>query len=172
MAQVNELPDAADADMAGPRAATACCGAARTSGAPRAGACAHDDHGHAAGHAHGHAPGHGHSHEHASDHGHSHDHSSNRAHSHDHDHGADCCAPAARALTPLPDTSRLADGSERTAFRIMQMDCPTEETLIRKKLGGMAAVTALDFNLMQRMLTVVHAPGAAGAVPPRSARSA
>ncbi|NVE23050.1 heavy metal translocating P-type ATPase [Burkholderia glumae] len=176
MAQVNELPDAADADMAGPRAATACCGAARTREAPRAGACAHDDHGHAVGHAHGHASGHGHSHEHASDHGHSHDHPSTRAHSHDHghghghdhdhdhDHGADCCAPAARALTPLPDTSRLADGSERTAFRIMQMDCPTEETLIRKKLGGMAAVTALDFNLMQRMLTVVHAPGAAGAV--------
>lgn len=36
------------------------------------------------------------------------------------------------------------------------MDCPTEETLIRNKLGGMAGVSALDFNLMQRILTVHH----------------
>ncbi|TGB29382.1 cation transporter, partial [Burkholderia thailandensis] len=48
----------------------------------------------------------------------------------------------------------------RSAFRIMQMDCPTEEALIRKKLGGMSEVAALEFNLMQRMLTVDHTPGA------------
>ena len=40
------------------------------------------------------------------------------------------------------------------------MDCPTEETLIRKKLDNMDGVHALDFNLMQRVLTVVHAEGA------------
>ena len=40
----------------------------------------------------------------------------------------------------------------------MQMDCPTEEGLLRKKLGGMAGVTGLEFNLMQRVLTVTHAP--------------
>ncbi|WP_407655420.1 heavy metal translocating P-type ATPase [Burkholderia alba] len=40
------------------------------------------------------------------------------------------------------------------------MDCPTEETLIRKKLGGLKDVSALEFNLMQRMLTVDHVPGA------------
>ena len=40
----------------------------------------------------------------------------------------------------------------------MQMDCPTEEALIRKKLGEMAAVRSLEFNLMQRVLTVVHTP--------------
>ncbi|MBB1624385.1 copper-translocating P-type ATPase [Achromobacter sp. UMC71] len=45
-------------------------------------------------------------------------------------------------------------------LRIGQMDCPTEETLIRKKLDGMDEVHALDFNLMQRILTVVHAEGA------------
>lgn len=45
-------------------------------------------------------------------------------------------------------------------LRIGQMDCPTEETLIRKKLDGVASVHALDFNLMQRILTVVHAEGA------------
>lgn len=36
------------------------------------------------------------------------------------------------------------------------MDCPTEETLIRNKIGNMAGVAALDFNLMQRVLTVHH----------------
>ena len=46
----------------------------------------------------------------------------------------------------------------------MQMDCPTEEALIRGKLDGMPAVTGLAFNLMQRTLTVVHAPGAEPAV--------
>jgi Cd2+/Zn2+-exporting ATPase len=42
----------------------------------------------------------------------------------------------------------------------MQMDCPTEETLLQKKLGGMTGVTQLEFNLMQRVLTVTHAPTA------------
>lgn len=45
-------------------------------------------------------------------------------------------------------------------MRIMQMDCPTEEAMIRKKLDGMAGVKGLEFNLMQRVLTVVHAPDA------------
>ncbi|WP_245964876.1 heavy metal translocating P-type ATPase [Trinickia dinghuensis] len=66
-------------------------------------------------------------------------------------------------LTPLPAASKRADGIE-TTIRIMQMDCPTEEALIRGKLDGMAAVTGLAFNLMQRTLTVVHAPGAEPAV--------
>ena len=42
----------------------------------------------------------------------------------------------------------------------MQMDCPTEEALIRQKLEGMSSVKSLEFNLMQRVLTVVHAPNA------------
>nr|WP_244222621.1 heavy metal translocating P-type ATPase [Cupriavidus lacunae] len=41
-------------------------------------------------------------------------------------------------------------------WRIDAMDCPTEETLIRNKLGGMAGVAALEFNLIQRVLTVHH----------------
>jgi Cd2+/Zn2+-exporting ATPase len=40
------------------------------------------------------------------------------------------------------------------------MDCPTEETLLRKRLGNMAAVRALDFDLMARVLSVVHEPQA------------
>ncbi|CRY21149.1 heavy metal translocating P-type ATPase [Burkholderia pseudomallei] len=102
---------------------------------------------------HAHAP-----HSHANgDHPHDHDHD----HDHDRDHdGAACCAPAPVAFAPLPGARKAAGGRVRSAFRIMQMDCPTEETLIRKKLGAMSEVAALEFNLMQRMLAVEHVPGA------------
>ena len=42
----------------------------------------------------------------------------------------------------------------------MQMDCPTEEALLRKKLSGVAGVSGMAFNLMQRVLTVTHEPQA------------
>ena len=44
------------------------------------------------------------------------------------------------------------------------MDCPTEEALIRKRLGGMSSVYGMDFNLMQRTLTVEHAADALGPI--------
>ncbi|UOO91277.1 heavy metal translocating P-type ATPase [Vitreoscilla massiliensis] len=53
--------------------------------------------------------------------------------------------------TSTLNTSRIA---------IQEMDCPTEEALIRKKLGGMQAVDEMQFNLMARVLTVAHAPNA------------
>ncbi|OJA40411.1 heavy metal translocating P-type ATPase [Burkholderia ubonensis] len=107
----------------------------------------------------------GHDHGHAHEHGEGAVHDDGEAHDHDHDHTAgDCCAPAALTLAPLPVSQATASGDVRSAFRIMQMDCPTEETLIRKKLGGMREVSALEFNLMQRMLTVEHAPGAQAAI--------
>jgi Cd2+/Zn2+-exporting ATPase len=52
----------------------------------------------------------------------------------------------------------------RTSIRIMEMDCPTEEALIRKKLNSMPAVSSMEFNLMQRVVTVGHAPEAQPAV--------
>ncbi|TCW81073.1 copper-translocating P-type ATPase [Burkholderia sp. SRS-46] len=111
--------------------------------------------------AHDHEHTHACSHDHAHDDGHSHDH----GHAHDHDHVAgDCCAPAALTFAPLPAAQATASGHVRSSFRIMQMDCPTEEALIRKKLGGMREVSALEFNLMQRLLTVDHVPGAQAAI--------
>ena len=65
--------------------------------------------------------------------------------------------------SPIPAATVKAagrDGVSQTPIRILQMDCPTEEGLLRKKLGGMEGVTGLDFNLMQRVLTVTHAPQA------------
>lgn len=41
-------------------------------------------------------------------------------------------------------------------MRIEQMDCPTEERLIRQKLEPMVGVARLDFNLLSRELTVHH----------------
>ncbi|CAM8799231.1 heavy metal translocating P-type ATPase [Burkholderia pseudomallei] len=101
----------------------------------------------------------------SSDHAHAPHSHANGDHPHDHDHdhdrdGAACCVPASVAFAPLPGARKAAGGRVRSAFRIMQMDCPTEETLIRKKLSAMSEVAALEFNLMQRMLAVEHVPGA------------
>ena len=80
---------------------------------------------------------------------------------------APCCGhdgshkPNEPSLEPGSQTQPVAlDGALQTPIRILQMDCPTEEGLLRKKLGGMPGVAGLDFNLMQRVLTVTHAPGA------------
>lgn len=70
-----------------------------------------------------------------------------------------CCAPAAGPLAS-PQALHSSSGGTRTFIRIMQMDCPTEEALIRKKLSAMPTVINLEFNLMQRILIVEHAPGA------------
>jgi len=45
-----------------------------------------------------------------------------------------------------------------TAIRIEQMDCPTEERLLRKALEKKPGVTDLRFNLMSRVLSVTHDP--------------
>ncbi|MBT9431250.1 cadmium-translocating P-type ATPase [Candidatus Sodalis endolongispinus] len=80
--------------------------------------------------------------------------------------GDACCGARAQGAgttrsEPRPEplaAAREVDGGVRTPIRIMQMDCPTEEGMIRKKLASLPAVTAMEFNLMQRVLTVVHRP--------------
>ena len=134
----------------------------------------HAAHDHAAhdpgqgGHDHSHGTGgHDHSqrHSHGSDkHGHDHDH----RHGHEHNHApapTACCGhyhggQAFTASASGAATLTAGPGQALARLRIGQMDCPTEETLIRKKLDGLDVVHALDFNLMQRVLTVVHAEGA------------
>ncbi|KAG4080893.1 hypothetical protein HA402_010064 [Bradysia odoriphaga] len=83
---------------------------------------------------------------------------------HVHTHGDGCKTPDMPTSQSRVSTLAAGPGQVLTRLRIGQMDCPTEETLIRKKLGGMAEVHALDFNLMQRILTVVHAEQALDAV--------
>ena len=53
-------------------------------------------------------------------------------------------------------TSSSAASGERVTYRIENMDCPTEEALIRDRLGKEPGINALDFNLMQRVLGVQH----------------
>ncbi|SIN83262.1 heavy metal translocating P-type ATPase [Paraburkholderia phenazinium] len=84
-------------------------------------------------------------------------------HEHVHNHADACCSAAPVALAKLSGPETIG-ANVRTSIRIMQMDCPTEEALIRKKLGRMPYVRSLDFNLMQRVLTVVHAPEALGSI--------
>ncbi|MGK5080739.1 heavy metal translocating P-type ATPase [Janthinobacterium sp. HLX7-2] len=95
--------------------------------------------------------------------------SHNHAHDHTRDHepaavpkAASCCssqhacssAPAAHAAPALP--SAPIAGAQTAKYRIANMDCPTEERLIRNKLGSLAGVVGLDFNLMNRVLDVHH----------------
>lgn len=94
---------------------------------------------------------------HHSGHDHHHESTHESGHHHHHDHGG-CCGGEAAPLNPLSGPQAVADGIS-TPIRIMAMDCPTEEAMIRKKLGGVSAVKRLEFNLMQRILTVVHAEG-------------
>ncbi|MCF2133748.1 heavy metal translocating P-type ATPase [Mycetohabitans sp. B7] len=89
-------------------------------------------------------------------------HTGNRSH-------ADIChadAVTQAAYSPGADSSsaaRARDGDEmaatdtvRTRILIRQMDCPTEETLIRSKLHMIVPAERLEFNLLQRVLTVEH----------------
>lgn len=72
-----------------------------------------------------------------------------------HAHGHSCCASkAAPSVVNLgkPPT----DGARLSQFRIDAMDCPTEQTLIQNKLGKLAGVQQLEFNLINRVLGVTH----------------
>ncbi|MEA9978625.1 MULTISPECIES: heavy metal translocating P-type ATPase [unclassified Pseudomonas] len=72
---------------------------------------------------------------------------------HDHDHG--CCSSAsAPAIVKIATSS--ASAGRLSSFRIEQMDCPTEQTLIQNKLGKLAGVQQLEFNLINRVLAVTH----------------
>jgi Cd2+/Zn2+-exporting ATPase len=54
-----------------------------------------------------------------------------------------------------PDGSAMAPGRQ-DILHIENMDCPTEEALIRSKLKGFPGVTGLEFNLLQRNLIISH----------------
>lgn len=86
-----------------------------------------------------------------------HDHAQDDQADEHHGHSGDCCSGAPTNLSNLGG-SKVVAGGLRTEIRIMQMDCPVEENLIKKKLGAMTSVKELDFNLMQRVLTVTHTP--------------
>ncbi|WP_323011728.1 heavy metal translocating P-type ATPase [Castellaniella sp.] len=86
----------------------------------------------------------------------------------EHTEHAHCChssKPADATSSPTALASTTVSGENlRTQLRILQMDCPTEAELIKQALGRLPQVKTLEFNLMQRVLTVVHAPDALDAI--------
>ena len=95
--------------------------------------------------------------DHDHDHDHDHSHKLQPVQKHDHGgHGDSCCSSkaAAPSLIKLSDTP--TDGARLSSFRIDAMDCPTEQTLIQNKLGKLAGVQQLEFNLINRVLGVTH----------------
>jgi hypothetical protein len=44
----------------------------------------------------------------------------------------------------------------KTIFKIIKMDCPSEENLIRMKLDDFPEVKTLEFDIPNRKLTVIH----------------
>ena len=45
---------------------------------------------------------------------------------------------------------------QKSIFEITKMDCPSEENLIRLKLDGISGTKNLDFDILNRKLTVFH----------------
>ncbi len=62
------------------------------------------------------------------------------------------CGPCGK---PVPSFAPAASGNT-TQFLITNMDCPTEEASIRKRLGKLEGIDRLDFNLINRRLAVQH----------------
>ncbi len=84
-----------------------------------------------------------------------HDHgTSAQAHS-DADH---CCLSKVDSAGAVTSHSAMAEpeGTTLVRYRIDKMDCPTEERLIRNRLEPMPGIARLDFNLLDRELTVHH----------------
>ncbi|MDD2049676.1 heavy metal translocating P-type ATPase [Pseudomonas putida] len=80
-----------------------------------------------------------------------HDHASHKHAKHAHS----CCShDAAPSLVQLSETA--SSNARLSRFRIEAMDCPTEQTLIQNKLGKLAGVEQLEFNLINRILGVRH----------------
>ena len=71
-----------------------------------------------------------------------------------------CCDhqhPNPATAAPNGDSNPHPAGARLSRFRIEQMDCPTEQGLIETRLGKLAGVSGLEFNLLSRVLGVWHA---------------
>lgn len=91
-------------------------------------------------------------------------------HTHEHEHeephsNKHCACTSAVSDVSIP-TSRqselqknVPEGFVCSQWYIAEMDCPVEENMIRKKLNTMSEVHRVEFNLIQRVLTAVHAVG-------------
>ena len=91
------------------------------------------------------------------DHDHDHGHKLQPVQKHDHGgHGDSCCSSKAAAPSLIKLSENSTANARLSSFRIDAMDCPTEQTLIQNKLGKLAGVQQLEFNLINRVLGVTH----------------
>lgn len=83
-------------------------------------------------------------------------------------HYCACCAhhneARAQEACPPRDGTEKTSTESRSVYHIPAMDCPMEEALIRKRLKSVPGITSLEFDLMQRVLTVEHEPGDSPAI--------
>ncbi|MBA1201605.1 heavy metal translocating P-type ATPase [Pseudomonas capeferrum] len=89
----------------------------------------------------------------------SHDHAHDHAHGeHEHSHAghAHSCCSTASAPAVVRTSESTSSGARLSRFRIQAMDCPTEQSLIQDKLGKLAGIEQLEFNLINRVLGVRH----------------
>jgi len=111
---------------------------------------------------HTHKPGDGHDHSHKLQPVHKHAHggdsccASKAAPAPVHSHEDSCCSSKAAAPALVQLSEKTSDDARLSSFRIEAMDCPTEQTLIQNKLGKLAGVQQLEFNLINRVLGVTH----------------
>ena len=95
--------------------------------------------------------------DHDHDHDHDHSHKLQPVQKHDHGgHGDSCCSSKAAAPSLIKLSEAPTANARLSSFRIDAMDCPTEQTLIQNKLGKLAGVQQLEFNLINRVLGVTH----------------
>ncbi|MNR76020.1 putative cadmium-transporting ATPase [compost metagenome] len=66
---------------------------------------------------------------------------------HDHQHASS---------QPVAQPELVGSAAAQAVLLIQKMDCPTEEKLIRDRFNKMAGIVGMEFNLMQRELTVHH----------------
>ncbi|WP_367394335.1 heavy metal translocating P-type ATPase [Pseudomonas sp. X4] len=81
------------------------------------------------------------------------------SHEHKHDHHAHSCCGSAAAPALVQLSEKASSHAQFSRFRIEAMDCPTEQTLIQDKLGKVAGIEQLEFNLINRVLGVRHTLG-------------
>jgi len=111
---------------------------------------------------HTHKPGDGHDHSHELQPVHKHSHggdsccASKAAPAPVHSHEDSCCSSKAAAPALVQLSEKTSADARLSSFRIEAMDCPTEQTLIQNKLGKLAGVQQLEFNLINRVLGVTH----------------
>ncbi|AZV29592.1 copper-translocating P-type ATPase [Pseudomonas syringae] len=67
-----------------------------------------------------------------------------------------CCSSKAAAPSLVQLSEAKSADARLSSFRIEAMDCPTEQTLIQNKLGKLAGIQQLEFNLINRVLGVTH----------------